>query len=180
MLCSVGYHMFSCHRSEKTCRRWLALDYAGISVGILGCYVPGIFYAFYCDAVSMNVLLWRSVLSLSVCHRCRFVSKIHQTTLSSFSNLSHLCRLLSSLAVLAAGLPGDRSVSDPGSLLRSGPPSLPQQRLAAAANDALLLCGWHRRDPIVSLGLAEWGIHLGRCTGLELMLEISQISLNVS
>lgn len=52
MLCSVGYHLFSCHRSEKTSRRWLALDYAGISVGILGCYVPGIFYAFYCNAVS--------------------------------------------------------------------------------------------------------------------------------
>lgn len=54
MLCSVGYHLFSCHRSEKTSRRWLALDYAGISVGILGCYVPGIFYAFYCNAVSVN------------------------------------------------------------------------------------------------------------------------------
>lgn len=51
MLCSVGYHLFCCHRSEKTSRRWLALDYAGISVGILGCYVPGVFYAFYCDGV---------------------------------------------------------------------------------------------------------------------------------
>ena len=51
MLCSVGYHLFSCHRSEQMCRRWLALDYAGISVGILGCYVPGVFYAFYCNGV---------------------------------------------------------------------------------------------------------------------------------
>lgn len=54
MLCSVGYHLFACHRSEKTSLRWLSLDYAGISVGILGCYVPGIFYAFYCDTVSFN------------------------------------------------------------------------------------------------------------------------------
>lgn len=54
MLCSVGYHLFACHCSEKTSRRWLSLDYAGISVGILGCYVPGIFYAFYCDVVSFN------------------------------------------------------------------------------------------------------------------------------
>ncbi|KAL7376853.1 hypothetical protein ABVT39_016998 [Epinephelus coioides] len=60
MLCSVGYHLFSCHRSEKTCRRWLSLDYAGISVGILGCYVPGIFYAFYCNA------FWRQVYLLTV------------------------------------------------------------------------------------------------------------------
>eukprot|EP00063_Salmo_salar_P019337 XP_013994172.1 PREDICTED: progestin and adipoQ receptor family member 3-like isoform X1 [Salmo salar] len=55
MLCSVGYHLFSCHRSEKTCHRWLALDYAGISVGILGCYIPGVFYAFYC------ITFWRQV-----------------------------------------------------------------------------------------------------------------------
>uniref|UniRef100_A0A674GNR6 Progestin and adipoQ receptor family member 3 n=1 Tax=Taeniopygia guttata TaxID=59729 RepID=A0A674GNR6_TAEGU len=48
MLCSVGYHLFCCHRSEKTSRRWMALDYAGISIGILGCYVSGVFYAFYC------------------------------------------------------------------------------------------------------------------------------------
>ncbi|KAM7391091.1 hypothetical protein PAMP_021807 [Pampus punctatissimus] len=49
MLCSVGYHLFCCHRSEKTSRRWMALDYAGISIGILGCYVPGVFYTFYCN-----------------------------------------------------------------------------------------------------------------------------------
>ncbi|XP_069092908.1 progestin and adipoQ receptor family member 3 isoform X3 [Pleurodeles waltl] len=49
MLCSTGYHLFCCHRSEKTNRRWMALDYAGISIGILGCYVSGVFYAFYCN-----------------------------------------------------------------------------------------------------------------------------------
>ncbi|TRY85671.1 hypothetical protein DNTS_020368 [Danionella cerebrum] len=51
MLCSVGYHLFCCHRSEKTSRRWMALDYAGISIGIIGCYVPGVFYAFYCNNI---------------------------------------------------------------------------------------------------------------------------------
>ncbi|XP_068191266.1 progestin and adipoQ receptor family member 3-like isoform X2 [Antennarius striatus] len=63
MLCSVGYHLFSCHRSEKTSRRWLALDYAGISVGILGCYVPGIFYAFYCNTIHPRYLSnsWRCI-----------------------------------------------------------------------------------------------------------------------
>ncbi|XP_043106085.1 progestin and adipoQ receptor family member 3b isoform X2 [Puntigrus tetrazona] len=63
MLCSVGYHLFCCHRSEKTCRRWLALDYAGISVGILGCYVPGVFYAFYCNSMRVVPL---SVLEAGV------------------------------------------------------------------------------------------------------------------
>ncbi|XP_062054600.1 progestin and adipoQ receptor family member 3 isoform X2 [Lepus europaeus] len=60
MLCSVGYHLFSCHRSEKTCRRWMALDYAGISIGILGCYVSGVFYAFYCNNY------WRQVYLITV------------------------------------------------------------------------------------------------------------------
>lgn len=48
----MGYHLFCCHRSEKTSRRWMALDYAGVSIGILGCYVPGVFYTFYCNNVS--------------------------------------------------------------------------------------------------------------------------------
>ncbi|XP_043917150.1 progestin and adipoQ receptor family member 3 isoform X3 [Protopterus annectens] len=60
MLCSVGYHLFSCHRSEKTSRRWMALDYAGISTGILGCYVSGVFYAFYCHNY------WRQVYLITV------------------------------------------------------------------------------------------------------------------
>ncbi|KAI7812398.1 progestin and adipoQ receptor family member 3a [Triplophysa rosa] len=60
MLCSVGYHLFCCHRSEKTSRRWMALDYAGISIGIIGCYIPGVFYAFYCNNY------WRQVYLLTV------------------------------------------------------------------------------------------------------------------
>ncbi|KAK7895581.1 hypothetical protein WMY93_020906 [Mugilogobius chulae] len=79
MLCSVGYHLFSCHRSEKTCRRWLSLDYAGISVGILGCYVPGIFYAFYCDAFWRQVYLV-TVLSLILAVFC---AQVHPRYLSN-------------------------------------------------------------------------------------------------
>ncbi|XP_034397184.1 progestin and adipoQ receptor family member 3a isoform X2 [Cyclopterus lumpus] len=60
MLCSVGYHLFCCHRSEKTSRRWVALDYAGVSIGILGCYVPGVFYTFYCNDY------WRQVYLVTV------------------------------------------------------------------------------------------------------------------
>lgn len=37
------------------------------------------------------------------------------------------CLLLPLVAVLAAGLPADSAVPDPGRLQRSGPPSLPQQ-----------------------------------------------------
>ncbi|EDL20347.1 progestin and adipoQ receptor family member III, isoform CRA_b, partial [Mus musculus] len=69
MLCSVGYHLFSCHRSEKTCRRWMALDYAGISIGILGCYVSGVFYAFYCNNIHPSYLTqqWQRLRPIIFC-----------------------------------------------------------------------------------------------------------------
>lgn len=62
---------------------------------------------------------------------------------------------LSCLAVLATGLPADGPVPDPGRLLCSGAPSLPQQRLATDTGDNLLLCGWNQCDTCVSLGLAQ-------------------------
>ena len=47
MLCSAFYHLFNCH-SERTMRKWLQLDFMGISLGLLGGYVPAVYYAFYC------------------------------------------------------------------------------------------------------------------------------------
>ncbi|XP_071953926.1 progestin and adipoQ receptor family member 3-like [Antedon mediterranea] len=60
MLSSAGYHLFCC-RSEVACKRWLCLDLAGISVGLLGCYFPAVFYAFSCFPV------WRNVYLVLVC-----------------------------------------------------------------------------------------------------------------
>ena len=51
MLCSAGFHMFGCH-SEKASRRWLAVDLGGILIGVIGCYLPAVHYAFYCLSVS--------------------------------------------------------------------------------------------------------------------------------
>ncbi|XP_051897513.1 progestin and adipoQ receptor family member 3-like isoform X1 [Pristis pectinata] len=74
MLCSAGYHLFCCHRSEKTSQQWLALDYAGVSVGMLGCYVPGVFYAFYCAEQ-----YWRQVYLITVLAMIfvMFLTQIH-------------------------------------------------------------------------------------------------------
>ncbi|XP_041362846.1 progestin and adipoQ receptor family member 3-like isoform X2 [Gigantopelta aegis] len=47
MLCSTGFHIFCCH-SERASKRWLAVDLTGISIGIIGCYLPAVHYAFYC------------------------------------------------------------------------------------------------------------------------------------
>ncbi|XP_072038373.1 progestin and adipoQ receptor family member 3-like [Amphiura filiformis] len=60
MLCSAGYHLFCCH-SEAACKRWLGLDIAGISIGLLGCYFPAVYYAFYCFQY------WRNVHLVIVC-----------------------------------------------------------------------------------------------------------------
>lgn len=78
MLCSVGYHVFHCHRSEKTSRRWMALDYGGTAVGLLGCYVPAVFYAFYCNNYWRQVYLLAGLaLLLAV-----FLAQLHPPYLS--------------------------------------------------------------------------------------------------
>ncbi|KAJ8319171.1 hypothetical protein KUTeg_004262 [Tegillarca granosa] len=59
MLCSTGFHMFACH-SERASKRWLAVDLAGISIGIIGCYLPAVHYAFYCLSI------WRDVYLITI------------------------------------------------------------------------------------------------------------------
>uniref|UniRef100_A0A673Y4U2 Progestin and adipoQ receptor family member IIIb n=1 Tax=Salmo trutta TaxID=8032 RepID=A0A673Y4U2_SALTR len=45
MLCSVGYHLFSCHLSEKRSCHWLALDYVGtLAVTFQGSCMPSTFW----------------------------------------------------------------------------------------------------------------------------------------
>lgn len=48
MISSAGYHTFNSHTLENVCLRWYAVDLAGIVTGVLGCYIPGLHYAFYC------------------------------------------------------------------------------------------------------------------------------------
>ncbi|XP_077966725.1 progestin and adipoQ receptor family member 3-like [Styela clava] len=48
MVSSAGYHIFNSHTLENVCLRWYAIDLAGIITGVLGCYIPGLHYAFYC------------------------------------------------------------------------------------------------------------------------------------
>ena len=67
LLCSAGYHTFGCH-SEHFYEKWLAIDLTGISIGVLGCYLPGVYYAFYCMQVSRFIgigLLFQSDSSTS-------------------------------------------------------------------------------------------------------------------
>ncbi|KAF7564044.1 hypothetical protein G7046_g28 [Stylonectria norvegica] len=45
---SATYHTLLCH-SHEAADRWVRLDYAGISVLILGSFVPGLYNGFYCE-----------------------------------------------------------------------------------------------------------------------------------
>ncbi|KAK3590940.1 hypothetical protein CHS0354_034511 [Potamilus streckersoni] len=65
MLCSTGFHIFGCH-SERASKRWLAVDLAGILIGVIGCYLPAVHYAFYCLSIWRDIyLICITVLSLS-------------------------------------------------------------------------------------------------------------------
>ena len=59
MLFSACYHLFCCH-SERVFHLWLSLDLAGISLGLCACYIPALYYAFYCHKVkfAQNNLWW--------------------------------------------------------------------------------------------------------------------------
>lgn len=50
MICSTLFHLLCC-QSEHEYRRWLRWDLFGIVIGIMGCYFPGVYYAFYCSAM---------------------------------------------------------------------------------------------------------------------------------
>ncbi|CAH1794523.1 unnamed protein product [Owenia fusiformis] len=66
MVCSAGYHVFVCH-SERASKRWLAVDLTGISIGIIGCYLPAVHYAFYCLSIWRDIyLIIISLLSVAV------------------------------------------------------------------------------------------------------------------
>ena len=47
MFCSVFYHLFGCI-SSRACAEFLKLDYCGIGLGILGCYLCGLHISFEC------------------------------------------------------------------------------------------------------------------------------------
>lgn len=61
MFFSAIYHLFCCH-SERVFHLWLSLDLAGISLGVCSCYVPAIYYAFYCHVTWQSIYLGGVIL----------------------------------------------------------------------------------------------------------------------
>lgn len=52
MILSSLYHTFTC-RSERDAHCFLLYDLFGIAISLYAIYVSGIYYAFWCDPVSM-------------------------------------------------------------------------------------------------------------------------------
>lgn len=49
MVLSSLYHTFSCHASDSFMYACLSLDILGITLGLMGTFLSGIYYAFWCD-----------------------------------------------------------------------------------------------------------------------------------
>ncbi|XP_064632146.1 progestin and adipoQ receptor family member 3-like [Lineus longissimus] len=96
MLCSAGYHIFLCH-SERASRRWLAMDLAGICIGLIGCYLPAVHYAFYCLSI------WRDIYLLTVFLLCFAVLTI-QLNPRYFASQWWTQRVLLFCALVAYGI----------------------------------------------------------------------------
>ncbi|XP_062499247.1 progestin and adipoQ receptor family member 3-like [Corticium candelabrum] len=47
MLFSACFHLFNCCGSESY-KWWLRVDLVGVTLGLCGCYIPGVYYAFHC------------------------------------------------------------------------------------------------------------------------------------
>ncbi|XP_071829342.1 progestin and adipoQ receptor family member 3-like [Apostichopus japonicus] len=78
MMCSAGYHLF-CAQNEEVCKSWLALDLAGICIGLLGCYFPGIYYAYFCFDHWRRIYLTIACILILI----TFVIQTHQRFLSA-------------------------------------------------------------------------------------------------
>ncbi|XP_022085832.1 progestin and adipoQ receptor family member 3-like [Acanthaster planci] len=82
MLCSAGFHLFRVH-SEEVSKRWLSLDLAGISVGMLGCYLPSVYYGFLCfpfwKNIHMVIVMLLLIMTLIVQLHRRFLTSAWAT-----------------------------------------------------------------------------------------------------
>lgn len=62
MLSSTLFHLFSCHMNEAVHRRFLALDYTGITACIIGSFYPPTYLAFSC--VPMYRWVYLSIITV--------------------------------------------------------------------------------------------------------------------
>ncbi|KAL6152314.1 hypothetical protein ACJQWK_04362 [Exserohilum turcicum] len=59
---SAAYHTLICH-SRTFADLWVRLDYVAIVVQIVGSFIPGLYFAFYCEP-NLQKLYWTMIVSL--------------------------------------------------------------------------------------------------------------------
>ena len=62
--------MFNC-QSEMAHKRWFSLDLMGVSIGLIGCYFPGAYYAFHCHLVRSGSVCVSARVCVLVCVSAR-------------------------------------------------------------------------------------------------------------
>ncbi|ESO10566.1 hypothetical protein HELRODRAFT_72643 [Helobdella robusta] len=63
LICSASFHIFKCHSPEMY-RKFLNIDLFGISLGLVGCYFPGLYLGFLCFQSWQNLYMFLLVLIL--------------------------------------------------------------------------------------------------------------------
>lgn len=65
LLASSAYHLFLPQHTEVVYKRCLMVDLLGITMGMLSCYVPGLYYGFYCHGL-LSSFYFTTVVGLIV------------------------------------------------------------------------------------------------------------------
>lgn len=93
MALSTFYHTFNGHRSEEYCMGWFSADLAGITAAILGTWVLGLYYGFYCFDTLRNIyMVWCTVMisaSMAMMFNPKYISD--QWRSIRILHLSSLC-----------------------------------------------------------------------------------------
>ncbi|EUC32668.1 hypothetical protein COCCADRAFT_37421 [Bipolaris zeicola 26-R-13] len=61
---SAAYHTLICH-SRAFAQLWVRLDFVGIVVQIIGSFIPGIYFAFYCEP-RLQKIYWSMIITLGI------------------------------------------------------------------------------------------------------------------
>lgn len=93
MALSTLYHTFNSHQSEKYCMGWFSADLAGITAAILGSWVLGLYYGFYCFDTLRNGYMVFCALMITVSMTLMFNPKYITDQWGSIRvcHLSSLC-----------------------------------------------------------------------------------------
>ncbi|XP_065830406.1 progestin and adipoQ receptor family member 3-like [Oscarella lobularis] len=93
LFASTGYHLFKCSSDPSVSIIWYRLDIIGIAIAVCGCYIPGLYYGFYCNMVWRRVYVGAVLLVVLFCFLAQFRTQ---------ASLHHNCQLVFMYSLAAA------------------------------------------------------------------------------